>query len=492
MSRLSAGMSRRSTRMETSRRLALIRHTDAVSTPDALAPASATTGRCPVCQAPLVSERGAAAWCEQCGWRLGVYEPSPGTSWLRRRAGALSHRIAYRMTMGQFRALAGGALPVVGASASQVGPLAKPRPWGPARLVVVAFALTFYALIIGLGYLGVRLILLQFPSPTIVLGALALLIAGYLLPRFSCLPAGVEVLRREDAPTLYAFVDRVAAAARTPRPKVIAVEPWFNAMTMATGPRRQRALVIGMALWGALEPPQRVAVIAHELGHFANGDSLRGWFTQPAMTTLGRLADLFDARPVVRFFRGVGGDVDAEWSRWRGAAGTGGTHAKNLLEPLVTAAMRVIGALLYLVHFGVLAVVLRDTQRREYLADQTASRLAGSEATTQVLDLLVSDVDTVIASLARAQQTNAAWRQAAERTLRSDRAVRSRLRQLSARRDASLRRHHPPSGLRAWLIDIAPPQGATLVLGEVESDRIDAELVRQYQRTRRDLAQSRV
>ena len=58
-------------------------------------------------------------------------------------------------------------------------------------------------------------------------------------------------------------------------------------------------------------------------------------------------------------------------------------------------------------------IVLRDGQRAAYLADQRAVRLAGSRATIELLNLLLTSADSVIASRARAKGTQVEWRAAA-------------------------------------------------------------------------------
>jgi Zn-dependent protease with chaperone function len=191
------------------------------------------------------------------------------------------------------------------------------------------------------------------------------------------------------------------------------------------------------------------------------------------MTSLARLALLFGSRAEVRI---------------RSSAGLAG-----VLYPVVEVVMRSLATVFYLAHLGVLAILLRDGQRREYLADQRAAELAGTEALAQVLDIALSNVDSVIASRARAGEDNEGWRVAVNGVLRGENGpYRRRLRQLSTRQDASLWHSHPPSGLRAWLVEAEPWREPTLVLSQDESDRIDAELARYYQRARRDLAQSGV
>jgi heat shock protein HtpX len=458
----------------------------------AAAPGTAETTGCPRCGAALVSLDRETPWCEHCLWNLDAYDPAPFATWWQRRSGAFTHRIAYRLTMAQFRELGGRAnggghrdpgedgcidpLPVGHPAPGTVGRMRQIRRWGRARFVAAAFAVLFYGLIAAIGAAGVWLIRLQFPNPmTIILGITVLVIALYLCPRVRRLPKDVETLTPEQAPALHALVARVAAALGTPCPTIVGVVPWFRAYTMAVGLRRRRALVIGLALWGGLEPQQRVAVLAHEMGHFAHGDIRRGPLIEPAMTSLARLSVLLNADR----------RLHAHEPPLMGLAA--------VIYPVVEWALRILSSLLYAAHLGVLAILLRDGQRREYLADQRAADLAGTRALAQVLDLAVSSVGSVVASRARDLQTYPGWRVAVQSVLRSENRQRMRrLRQRSVRRDASLWASHPPTGLRAWLVEAEPWRDPTFVLSAAESDLIDVELEGYYQRARRDLAQSGV
>jgi Zn-dependent protease with chaperone function len=421
---------------------------------------------CPTCGAPLVRERNASPWCERCSWGLDRYDPAPRATWWQRRTGALAHRIAYRLTLEQFHALVG------------VGAVRAPRRLSGARLVTLVAALVFYAALAALVYLGVWLVRFRYPNPSIVFGVLVFAIVVYLMPRIHRLPRHLEPLDRDQAPALFDLIDRVAAAVGTRPPAIVCIDARFNASTFAVGMRRRRVLLLGLGLFGSLDPQQRVALLAHEFGHFANGDIRRGPLLAPVYEGLGRMADLFTGeRSRVQFYG----------PRFAGQA------LARILDPIVDLILRVISLAFYAAHLGLSAVLLRDSQRREYLADLRAASIAGSAAIASTLDLLGSDVDSVVASRARAQEIYPAWRAAAAQFLAPANAARRvRLRQLSTRHDTSLWRTHPPTGLRAWLVEASGHNAASLVLTEAESLRIDEQLTRQYASARRDLAHSRM
>ncbi|MER7576212.1 M48 family metallopeptidase [Streptomyces sp. NPDC126514] len=103
-----------------------------------------------------------------------------------------------------------------------------------------------------------------------VLGLLLICLAVQLRPRRGTVD-GERPLRRADAPQLFALVDEVAHGLGTRTVDVIQCTHRFEIRAVPFGMRRRR-LEIGLALWELLTPQQRIACLAHELGHFATGD----------------------------------------------------------------------------------------------------------------------------------------------------------------------------------------------------------------------------
>jgi heat shock protein HtpX len=131
----------------------------------------------------------------------------------------------------------------------------------------------------------------------------------------------------------------------------------------------------------------------------------------------------------------------------------------------------------------------REAQRTEYLADEIAARAAGSAAAVRLLDVLLHDaLDTVIRREARAQRSGAAWQEAAVVARANLAPAVPVLRQLSKRDETSLFASHPPTGLRARMLERRPQQAAGVVLTEQQAERIDHEIAGPVERVRRDLA----
>jgi heat shock protein HtpX len=397
-----------------------------------------------------VTARTAAPWCPSCEWNLDLFEPDrrrPELGW--KWADRATHRVAWRLTAGQFTQLAGGPLRRRGSTAARV-----------VTLTVGVLLLLFVALLAGS---GVWLILYDFPQLTILPGVVLLVLAGALRPRFGSLDDEAHFLDRAQAPELWSLVDRVAAHTGAPVPHLVGLDHSLGAYTTTVGLRRKRVLCLGASLWSALDQPERVALIGHELGHFVNGDLRRGPFEHVALTTLGRLALL--TRP-------------------------DGEGRNGLLDMIITAVQWVLAHLIMGVQLLVVWIGQRDAQRTEYLADEIAARAAGSAAAVRLLDVLLlhDALDTVIRREARAQRSGAAWQEAAVVARANLASAVPVLRQLSKRDETSLFASHPPTGLRARMLESRPQQAAGVVLTEQQAERIDHEIAGPVERVRRDLA----
>ena len=113
--------------------------------------------------------------------------------------------------------------------------------------------------------------------------ALTLLVALYffskLLLPFAA-PQGVSI-RRQNAPALFAMLDRVARSLKAPRPHRVIIQDNINAAVLQQPflgfiGWHTNYLLIGLPLMQALSPQQFEAVMAHEFAHLRGGDSKFG------------------------------------------------------------------------------------------------------------------------------------------------------------------------------------------------------------------------
>ena len=133
--------------------------------------------------------------------------------------------------------------------------------------------------------LGMVLIFGHWPNPVfILLGILCLLVAILLRPRLIKPPRGV--LTEAQAPGLHELVAEISKAYGRSPVRLIQVSGRFNASLRHAGWRNERILEIGLPLWQVLQPQEKVALIARELAHGANGDVTRSVFVASALNSL--------------------------------------------------------------------------------------------------------------------------------------------------------------------------------------------------------------
>lgn len=300
---------------------------------------------CPECGVEIRTDHRFVAWCAACDWNVDPGEPEePGgrLDTLRRRlAGEHGERLLAEVTTDE---------------------LLRPRR-DAASVLALALALAVHGFTAALLLGGVLLVVLGWGSALPVLGALCLFIGWLLRPRFPRLPEDEQVLYRADAPELFALIDEVAGVVGTTGVHAVAVNADANASVSTYGLRRRRLLTIGLGLWEMLDTGQRIALLGHELGHYANGDTRQGVVLGNALQSLHTWYYLLSRieRP---------------------------TLPETLLNACYLAPRSVVVA----VATALDHLTLRATQRGEYLADSFAARCGSTAAAVGLMDaLLVSD-----------------------------------------------------------------------------------------------------
>ncbi len=137
-----------------------------------------------------------------------------------------------------------------------------------ARMVIVMGLLAFV-------YLAFMAVLVAAGADAVTVLVIAAILAGFqyfFSDKIALLSVGARVVEPQQAPDLHAMVERLAALADVPKPKVAIVDtPVPNAF--ATG-RSPRAAVVAVTtgLLDTLEPREVEAVLAHEISHVRNRD----------------------------------------------------------------------------------------------------------------------------------------------------------------------------------------------------------------------------
>src|ERR687897_2414263 len=203
-------------------------------------------------------------------------------------------------------------------------------------LLYVIFALVlFWALDAGLVMMIV-----------IVLGLA--LVQYYTSDKLALRASGAKVVDREQAPELHDMVERLAAMADLPKPRIAIIDTDVpNAFATGRNPKNS-AVAVTTGLWQRLEPREVEGVIAHELSHIANRDVL-------IMTLASFFAMLAGVLARYAFFFGGGG--------------------RDRNGPPVWLIVFAVSIATYIISF----VLIRTISRyREYAADRGAALVTGA------------------------------------------------------------------------------------------------------------------
>ena len=184
---------------------------------------------------------------------------------------------------------------------------------------------------------------------------------------------GAKLIQESDNPKLFDLVQEVTIASGLPMPKVaIVVDSAPNAF--ATGRNPEHALIaFTTGILDAMDRDQLQGVIAHEMAHVANRDTL---VSAVAATTAGAIAIVSDMLTRMMFFGG---------SRDRNREGGG--------NPLM-----LIISLVILILAPLAAVMLKSaiSRKRESLADATAVSFTRNPAGLRsALEVLAADSTVV-------------------------------------------------------------------------------------------------
>ena len=181
---------------------------------------------------------------------------------------------------------------------------------------------------------------------------------------------GAKLITREDAPELFNLLEEVVIASGLPMPKVAIVEDTApNAF--ATGRNPEHALIaFTTRMLEVMDRDELQGVIAHELSHVANRDTL---VSAVAASTAGAIAILSDFLTRMMFF--------------------GGRRERENQNPLA-----LVVSLVVLMLAPIAAMLLKSaiSRKREALADATAVSFTRNPAgLRKALEVLASDTTVV-------------------------------------------------------------------------------------------------
>ncbi|MET7276411.1 M48 family metallopeptidase [Streptomyces flaveolus] len=406
--------------------------------------AEETTQPCPECGTEIRGDSRFTVWCAACDWNVDPGEPQPDTGRLERAERALARRHGEQLL-----------------AEILSGRDARPRRDASA-VTATALALTVHGLTLALAVGGVWSVAVGWGGLGMVAGLVLLALAWVLAPRVGHLPDDRPVLLRDDAPELFALVDEVARTVGTGSVHAIAVDGSINAAVTTYGVRGRRLLVLGMPLWEVLTPEERIALLGHELAHYANGDTRNGLVVGTAVRTLSVWHHILQPLPHP-------------------------TGLEVIVNALYVLPRLLIGGLLVLL----VRLTSRAGMRAEYLADRLAARTASTQAAVGLMDrLLITDslgvrlrTETNRAALGGPRSTRKATDRADELWGRLTTYAASipeheyeRQRRAGARRGHQVDTTHPPTHLRRACLLAGQPEAAAVIPQAHRTDLIATEL----------------
>ena len=403
---------------------------------------------CPACGQPVERDPGYTPWCAACGWNVEPIIPD-------RDPGRLD-RLYQRVGRWAGARLHGELL----ASRDL-----RPRP-SVGFIVAAILSIGITVLLVASVLVGVQLIL-SGNLFAILVGAILLLAAFASRPRRNVIPDDGRV-SRDEAPALWGVFDRIADALGTRPPDVLIVDGGWNAAVGVAGLPRRRFAIVGLPLFAALSPEERVAVVGHEVGHWVNGDPARSGIVWYAIGVLVAWSTVLDPEELAPSDEGIVG----------------------ILAIPLTLTMRALSWLLLYGASGLLLLVFRDQQRGEYYADRLAAQLAGRDAAIRALETLGNDKPYTIGvqGLGIASEGRDLISSLRAAIAATPPREHQRLRRAEKLEGSRLDSTHPPTAFRMEMLRAGEPHPPQLVLQATVSEALDAELAGLAPRIQANLA----
>jgi len=218
------------------------------------------------------------------------------------------------------------------------------------RTLKTGFLLTLLTLLLVFG--GGALAGRQGMTFGLIIAVLMNGIAYFFSDKIALASSGARPVSREEAPRLYAVMERLAAKGNLPMPKLYVI-PQAAPNAFATGRNPSHASVaVTQGLLELMNDDELEGVIAHELSHVRNYDILT---TSIAATLAGAITWIAQMGRFALIFGGYGGGD-------RDRRGGGGLEALLMLIVAPLAAL--------LIQLGI-------SRQREYAADAAGARLVG-------------------------------------------------------------------------------------------------------------------
>ncbi len=310
-----------------------------------------STTTCCECGASIPVNPGYTTWCDKCGWNLNPYGEESNKD--------LSFRI-YRYLGKKFSKKLLDSLLKKDLKEKYSTP-ARPLAYALVGFIYLTNLILFLTLVIAGIFLFLRgtvFIKDIVEAVFVILGLLCLIMAYVIIPKYKKYEN--YPVKRDEYPNLYKLLDKIADNMGTKHIDRICIDESFNASYYQTFIKGERIITIGLPLFYILSNDERVALLSHEVAHGANSDITRGRFVGGAyrllinwQKILGPSNKIAEVGFIAIFYPVLMIMFPLRWLLWKYVEG---------------------------IWFLLAALIWRDNQRAEYLADFLASKAAGTEA----------------------------------------------------------------------------------------------------------------
>lgn len=337
-------------------------------------------------------------------------------------------------------------------------------PQGTSVWLVLGYVVSAIILMLPIFFFGLGLWIIYanwFSILAFLICALFVAFSYFIFPRYN--RNRTKTFRRDDLPQLFQLLDAISAKIGTVAPDGVHLTDEVNAYSGTYGRgRTERIIGIGIPLWRMLIPQERIAILAHEMAHFVNGDPARGNITGAALQTVG------------------------EWEYFLAPNHFGDDYHRDWTEIIAELIQLVLRLPILFLGYVLLFVTFNRSQRAEYLADGLAAQVSGQGAMISALEKnqLFPMIENAIQTLYPFRRHQNAHvfdvMAAAVNDAHSEdiAALRAKAAQQKQRVDDS----HPPSVYRVGFLDALGDMPGTLQATDFDFAAIEKEIAAESDR----------
>lgn len=300
----------------------------------------------------------------------------------------------------------------------------------------------------------------------LILGLGLIGLAGLSRPRFERIPK--YFVTKEDFPELHNLVHRISKSLKISPPDFIVLNSEFNAAVSSVGIFQKKAIYIGLPFFMILDAQEKVALISHELAHFANNDPLRSVFISTTVNTLTQWYRIFHR--------------DYFWNPQNG-------FLILISEFIINIFFHIVSFILYICIYIFYFLALAESQKAEYLADKLGAQISGKNAFVNLLEksLLYPQVLIAIQRAALNKNSAGAMNEIKKEIQNFPPRQFERIKQIAALEKSTLDATHPPTTYRIKLLHKITDYKQEITLNSAKETAIIKEIEKLYPKINKKL-----